>query len=1281
MTVTDSDANVSAADADTLRFRIAVTDATPTFGTATIPPQRYTQGVAVTTAALPAASGGEGTLAYTVSPGLPSGLTFDAATRVIAGMPLAAAPYALVATDDEGTAAASDDDRVSLAFTVAVANAPGGVTVGCADPDTATPALEVDEGRSGTCTAVLNARPTGDVTVTPSITHASPAGHTTDVTRVPSALTFGTDDWFTARTVTLRAGTDADAVNDTATLSFAVGGYGPITSARAVAIAVRDSETAGLTAAPTSLTLHSGGTATYTLKLDTRPTATVTVDVSGSTAFVTAAPSASTFTGSTWSIAQTVTVAATGVGTTTLTNTAAGGDYAALDTDVAVTVSPDPTLTIGDASVTEGDDGAANLTFTVTLSAASTRQVTVNYAEGTGGTATSGTDYTALAAGTLTFAAGVTSQTLTVAVTGDTTDEPDEPVVVTLSGATHATLAAGGARGTGTITDDDAAPTVTLAVAPTAIAESGGTATLNRPLFGVTTVTVGATAGSNAAAGDFRLSTAKTLTIAEWSTTSTGTMTITAVDNSKDEPNKTVTISGTATNSQGVTQPASVDLTITDDDDAPTVTLSLSRSSIAESGAPNSATVTASLDHPSSAATTVTVGATATGAGDFRLSAAKTLMIAAGNTTSTETVTITAVDNSKDEPNKTVRVSGTATNRQGITQPASVTLTITDDDGAPTLSIDAPSVSEGNSGAVNLTFAVTLSAASGKEVTVGYAEGVGGTATSGTDYTALAAGTLTFAAGVTSQTLTVAVTGGTTDEPHETMVVTLNNPGNATLSDGGARGTGTITDDDATPTVTLALSRSSIAESGTTNSATVTASLDRPSSGATTVTISAAPGATTGAGDFRLSSNATLMIAAGRTSSSGTVTVTAVDNTRDDANKSVTVSGTATNSQGITQPSSLTLAITDNDAAPALSINSPSVTEGNTGSAHLTFTVRLSPVSGKQVTVAYAEGTGGTATLGTDYAALAAGTLTFAAGATSQTVTVAVTGDTTDEPVVVTLSSPTHAALAEGGARGTGTITDDDDAPTVTLAVAPGTIAESGGTATLSHASSAATTVTVTPVSGLYTVGADVTIVIAAGSTANASDTATITAVDDATDNVTARSGTVMAMAQNSQGIGAVTGVALMLTDDEPTPMVALNLTPASIVENGGTTTVTARLSGVSSEAVTLTVSATAGMNAQAGDFTLSSARTLTLAAGATASTGTVTITATDDARDGPNKTVTVSATGTWTSGVATPGSRTLSVVDDDGAPSLSIDAPRVVEGNTSPTALTFTVRLSPASK
>ena len=213
----------------------------------------------------------------------------------------------------------------------------------------------------------------------------------------------------------------------------------------------------------------------------------------------------------------------------------------------------------------------------------------------------------------------------------------------------------------------------------------------------------------------------------------------------------------------------------------------------------------------------------------------------------------------------------------------------------------------------DLTFTVSLGPASGRQVTVAYAEGTGGTATSGTDYTALSAGTLTFAAGETSRTLTVSVTGDTTDESDETVVVELSNAVNATISTG--TGTGTINDD---------------------------------------------------------------------------------------------------------------------DGAPTLAIDSPSVAEGDSGSADLTFTVSLGPASGRQVTVAYAEGTGGTATSGTDYTALSAGTLTFAAGETSRTLTVSVTGDTTEEPhetVVVELSGPTHATL--GTASGAGTITDDDGTPVV----------------------------------------------------------------------------------------------------------------------------------------------------------------------------------------------------------------------------------------------------------
>ena len=157
------------------------------------------------------------------------------------------------------------------------------------------------------------------------------------------------------------------------------------------------------------------------------------------------------------------------------------------------------------------------------------------------------------------------------------------------------------------------------------------------------------------------------------------------------------------------------------------------------------------------------------------------------------------MDNSRDELDKSITVSGSATNTQGVTDPSSVTLTITDDDGAPTVSIDSPSVTEGNSGTANLTFTVSLSAESGKQVTVPYTDAGTGTATSGTDYTAITDGTLTFAAGTTSRTFDVSVTGDVVDESNETVLASLGAPTNAVVSTTAGTGTGTITDDDATP--------------------------------------------------------------------------------------------------------------------------------------------------------------------------------------------------------------------------------------------------------------------------------------------------------------------------------------------------------------------------------------------------------------------------------------------------------------------------------------------------
>ena len=136
------------------------------------------------------------------------------------------------------------------------------------------------------------------------------------------------------------------------------------------------------------------------------------------------------------------------------------------------------------------------------------------------------------------------------------------------------------------------------------------------------------------------------------------------------------------------------------------------------------------------------------------------------------------------------------------------------------------------------------------------------------------------------------------------------------------------------------------------------------------------------------------------------------------------------------------------------------------------------------------------------------------------------------------------------------TITDDDDAPTVKLALASSSIPRKRGgsttvSATLSHPSSAATTVTVTGVSDFYTAGSDAAIVIAAGATSNATDTAAIAAVNDDVDNIGDRSVTVTGTASNDQGVGAVTGKSLTLTDDEATPTATLALSPSSISESG----------------------------------------------------------------------------------------------------------------------------------
>ncbi len=132
-----------------------------------------------------------------------------------------------------------------------------------------------------------------------------------------------------------------------------------------------------------------------------------------------------------------------------------------IDKITAIATPVPPSVSITDVAVAEGNSGTTSANFAVTLSKSSTTPVTVGYATADG-TGTAGTDYTPTS-GTLTFAPGVTSQTIAVNILGDTTVEPNETFTLTLSNPTGATLAR--TTATATITNDDTAPNVVAPVA------------------------------------------------------------------------------------------------------------------------------------------------------------------------------------------------------------------------------------------------------------------------------------------------------------------------------------------------------------------------------------------------------------------------------------------------------------------------------------------------------------------------------------------------------------------------------------------------------------------------------------------------------------------------------------------------------------------------------------------------------------------------------------------------------------------------------------------------
>ncbi|PWE00287.1 Calx-beta domain-containing protein [Marinilabilia rubra] len=903
-----------------------------------------------------------------------------------------------------------------------------------------------------------------------------------------------------------------------------------------------------------------------------------------------------------------------------------------------------PTVAIS-ASPTSFSENGGSSTITATLSGETSQPITVTI-EAVNGTA-SDADYD-LTSTEITIAAGATTGTTSISGSDDGISEGSETLSIDITAVSAGATEDGTQSQPLTITDDDGIPTVAISASPTSFSENGGSSTITATLSGVAsqpiTVTIEAVNGT-ASGADYDL-TSTEITIAAGATT--GTTSISGSDDGISEGSETLSIditgvSAGATEDGTQTQP----LTITDDDGIPTVAISASPTSFSENG--GSSIITATLSGVASQPITVTIEAvngTASNA-DYDLTSTE-ITIAAGELTGT--TSISGSDDGISEGSETLSIDITAVSA-GATEDGtqSQPLTITDDEGTPTVAISASPASFSENGASSIITA-TLSGETSQPITVTI-EAVNGTA-SDADYN-LTSTEITIAAGATTGTTSISGSDDGISEGSETLSIDITAVSAGATEDGTQSQPLTITDDEGTPTVAISASPTSFSENG--GSSTITATLSGETSQPITVTIEAVNGTASGA-DYDLTSTE-ITIAAGATT--GTTSISGSDDGISEGSETLSIDITGV-SAGATEDGtqSQPLTITDDDGIPTVAISAnPTSFSENGGSSIITAT--LSGETSQPITVTI-EAVNGTAS-DADYD-LTSTEITIAAGELTGTTSISGSDDGISEgseTLSIDITAVSAGATEDGTQSQPLTITDDDGIPTVAISASPTSFSENGGssiiTATLSGETSQPITVTIEAVNGTASdADYDLTsteITIAAG---ELTGTTSISGSDDGiSEGSETLSIDITAVSAGATEDGTQSQP-LTITDDEGTPTVAISANPTSFSENGGSSTITATLSGVASQPITVTIEAVNGTASNA-DYDLTSTE-ITIAAGAT--TGTTSISGSDDGISEGSETLSIDITGI-SAGATEDGeqSQSLTITDDEGTPTVAISA------------------------
>src|ERR1044071_887389 len=472
-----------------------------------------------------------------------------------------------------------------------------------------------------------------------------------------------------------------------------------------------------------------------------------------------------------------------------LSNPANAGISRGQATGTIVDNDPEPTISIDDVSLAEGNFGSQNrAVFSLTLSAPSAKQISVTYAIG-GGTATANSDYFFSAFNPIVVPPGTTKVNLIVSYGGENTYETDETFFINLSNPVNATIARG--QGKGTILNDDPIPSIQMTNSFIEMEGANGpynvfNVTLSHPSYQTITVNY-ATADGTAVAGSDYGATTGTVTINPGQTTQS--VAVQVIDDNVDELTETFFMNLSSPVNATISTGQSQGQGLIYDNDGPTI--SINDVTVVEGNAGTvNANFTVTLSAPSVESVHVkyvTLAGTATSNVDYQrvTSSFTNLTIPAGATSATATVK--GIGDSQIEPDETFSVilsdpiSGTIADGQGV-------CTILDDDASPSLQLSQSSYSIGEAGGsaqvvvtrTNTSAAATVNYATSDTSGLNACNSVTGIASSRCDY-ALSIGTLRFAAGESSKTIFIPIIDDNIADGNETFTLTLSNPSGATL--------------------------------------------------------------------------------------------------------------------------------------------------------------------------------------------------------------------------------------------------------------------------------------------------------------------------------------------------------------------------------------------------------------------------------------------------------------------------------------------------------------------